>query len=52
MNTADNNLRQDVRYTMAMTNDRIQVKPTLAPGQLQIRQRESATVAGFVMRES
>jgi hypothetical protein len=42
LNTADNNLRQGVRYTMAMTSDQIQAKRTAAPGQLQIRQSDSA----------
>jgi hypothetical protein len=44
LNTADNNLRQSVRYTMAKTSDQIQVKPSAAPRQPQISAPGSAAI--------
>jgi hypothetical protein len=48
LNTADNNLRQDVRDTMAMTSNQIQAKLTTAPGHLQIYPPGSATITVLV----
>jgi hypothetical protein len=46
--TADNKLKQGVRYTMAMTSDQIQAKLTNAPGQEQIDPPGPATVTVLV----